>query len=88
MPKTITANTKSARWICTIYDYRRFGAPSTWMKILCEKFNITYYVLGEEICPSTGREHLQGYIEFGYGQSVNDRKKLSTMRNLQKDRRL
>jgi len=84
MPKPISVNAKSARWICTIYDYDKYGTPTQWMSILCEKFNITYYVLGEELCPSTGRRHLQGYIEFGHGQSVNDRKKLSTMRGLQK----
>ncbi len=32
---------------------------------------IGYIVWGREICPDTGRHHLQGYVEFGQGASLS-----------------
>jgi len=31
----------------------------------------TYIVFQHEICPKTGKEHLQGYVEFGRSQRWN-----------------
>lgn len=33
-------------------------------KILERNSDVTYYVIGYEVCPSTKREHLQGYLEL------------------------
>lgn len=53
LPLRITA---SKRWTFTAY----MQAPEL-IPLIESKGT---YIFGEEICPSTGREHLQGYIEF------------------------
>lgn len=84
MPKAVSSNTKANRWRFVIYNYEPWGTPWAWLQPMCSKFNITYYCIGEEICPNTGRPHLQGYLELGNGSEINDRKKLQTMKGLLK----
>lgn len=36
-----------------------------------EEINCSYIIWGEEVCPTTGRDHLQGYIEFKQGVTFN-----------------
>lgn len=49
----------SYRNICfTLHDYVEDDI------IKLEQLKYNYLVLGKEICPTTGRKHLQGYIEF------------------------
>lgn len=80
----MSPNTKSNRWMLTIYNWGSWGSPRVWMEPLRKRFNITYWVMGEEICPTTGKPHLQGYLEMGHGQDINTRKKHSTMLGMMK----
>lgn len=45
------------RWCFTWHDY-----PDDWNKQL-QRPTVAGYIVGREICPTTGRKHLQGYIE-------------------------
>lgn len=34
------------------------------LKVMCLKYDWTYYAAGDEVCPNTGRVHLDGYYEY------------------------
>lgn len=48
---------RSKYWVFTAYDP---DDPADWW----ERSETSYICWGEEICPSTGRKHYQGYMEF------------------------
>lgn len=52
--------TRSRAWCFTVFNY---GAE---LENICKRIEpiAKYYVIGEEICPSTGKAHLQGYAYF------------------------
>lgn len=37
---------------------------TAWSKVAYDKEYMRYIVVGEEVCPSTGKLHFQGYVEF------------------------
>lgn len=98
MPKEVTANTKSNRWMFTAYKMDGSNRDRSWasckadigldmeewIELAFATVGVTYLVAGEELCPSTGRPHLQGYLELGHGRDQNTRKKRSTMKGLGK----
>jgi len=51
-------NEESRRWCFTLHNYTEED-----IKRLLQH-NTTYIIFGKEICPDTGRPHLQGYMEF------------------------
>lgn len=38
--------------------------PIDWQKNVLGNKKLAEYIVGEEVCPTTGRAHLQGYLEF------------------------
>jgi Putative viral replication protein len=49
----------SKYWCMTWHDY-----PEDWQSFLeRSKPDVTFFIMGKEICPTTGRKHLQGYVE-------------------------
>lgn len=61
-------DSQKRRWIFTDFDITNLNK---WLSYKCE-----YIIVGCEICPTTGREHLQGYIEF------KSPKKFSTIKKI------
>lgn len=58
---SLTKNKIGSRSYCfTLYEYNEFLED---LINFCDK-NCTHYCLGHEICPSTGKQHLQGYIKL------------------------
>lgn len=53
------AEKRTRNW-CFTYFQDEGRAFNEWESII----NQTYLILGDEICPETGRKHLQGYVEF------------------------
>lgn len=37
---------------------------TAWSNVEYDKEYMKYLIIGEEVCPSTGRQHFQGYVEF------------------------
>lgn len=37
---------------------------TAWSNVEYDKEHMKYLVVGEEVCPSTGKQHFQGYVEF------------------------
>ncbi len=48
-------------WCFTWSNY-----PSDWKEVIVPKFREKSigYIIGEEVCPTTGTQHLQGYVQF------------------------
>lgn len=51
-------NEESRRWCFTLHNYEQKDID----RLLAH--NTTYIIFGEEVCPTTQRKHLQGYMEF------------------------
>lgn len=66
---TLPNNKQARRWCFTWNNY-----PENWEQFLLIN-QLKYYCVGEETAPTTGRKHLQGYVEF------TGSKRLSTLRN-------
>lgn len=47
------------KWCFTWFDF-----PEDWMAPLAPAFKGAEWIGGEEICPTTGKKHIQGYVEF------------------------
>lgn len=58
MPKITTAK-KSRKWCFTLFYKGECPGPSFFDDWTCD-----YLVVGKEVCPTTGREHMQGYVRF------------------------
>ncbi len=52
---------RARRWCIVWNNYTQEELVK--LKIYCD-FNCKYFVLGEEIAPTTGTPHIQGYLEF------------------------
>lgn len=63
-------DSKCRKWCFTLFDV----SDATKKTILSMKN--CKYIFGLEVCPSTGREHFQGYFEF------KDAKRFSTLKNM------
>lgn len=46
-------------WAFTLFDYDEYD-----INVIVSSKDILYYVFQEETCPTSGKMHLQGYIEF------------------------
>ena len=46
-------------WVFTWFDF-----PDTWEYVLEKHHLIDKAIVGKEVCPTTGKEHLQGWIAF------------------------
>lgn len=58
-PKAKRCNA-AAGWCFTWFDF-----PENWADIIRSKQGyLKGWVAGEEVCPSTGRKHIQGFVEF------------------------
>jgi len=77
VPEKVAPASGCRRWCFTIHDYNReeeyddelgfwapVGRPTAYILARSDK-TITAFVCGEEVCPDTGRAHLQGYFETG-----------------------
>lgn len=63
---------QARRWCFTWHNY-----PEFWHALLTGKMKgITYGCVGCEICPTTQRAHLQGYLEFKSGTRLSTLKKV------------
>lgn len=51
------------RYFC-FTDYKATEEKRTWWRDFSENERCVYLVYGNEICPTTGKEHLQGFISF------------------------
>lgn len=72
--KHYSGNEKAIMWMCTWYDY-----PSNWEEVLTEvvdSCNAVAVMGGMELCPDTGKEHIQGAIQWRV------RTKIDSMKNL------
>jgi len=49
----------SRRWCFTLHDYTDQDERTI------QQINCRYLIYGRELCPTTGRRHLQGYINYG-----------------------
>jgi len=70
MPPVVPANAKFRGWLFTWNNY-----PDTYRDTL-DQLECRYICAGEEIAPTTGTPHLQGYVYF------RGQKRLATMRGL------
>jgi len=64
------AGTKKAAWCFTSHDV----SPEYQTRL--DNLNCKYMVYGREVCPTTNRPHLQGYVEFPSARHFNAVKKL------------
>jgi len=42
-----------------------------------------YVIVGNEVCPTTGRNHLQGYIHFHHAKSLASVKKVNAIAHVE-----
>lgn len=61
-------------WCFTDFDMK-----TDWMNV-----GASYVVVGEEICPDTGKTHLQGYLEFPTNKRVTALKKIDAKAHFEK----
>lgn len=64
-------NTSFRRATVTIYNHN-FNE----FKALANDDRVTYGIGQEEVCPTTGRDHIQGYVEFDKARRINAIKKI------------
>lgn len=63
-------NNLRARSVCfTYHDYDQDGADQRFMRYAQEQAK--YMVLGYEVCPTTNKPHLQGYVAWENSRSLN-----------------
>ena len=58
---------KARFWTFTIFSTEDYDLPEAVADIIMDKIDgksCTYAIVGYETCPSTGRKHCQGYVEF------------------------
>lgn len=66
---------RKARWTFTEFDTELIDAY--WAdEHLEERFGAKYVIVGMEVCPTTSRRHLQGYIHFKSVKSFSQMKKI------------
>lgn len=64
---------RSRNYAFTLFDYNDIQIDD----ILClHPEHASYVVVGKEVCPSTARPHLQGYVHFHSGKSLSAVKKI------------
>ena len=60
---------------CFTYYPTNDEADARWFKQLSLKKGIRYMIVGKEICPTTKRQHYQGYISYNNGKTFKQTKK-------------
>lgn len=70
----LSKDTQSRRWCFTLNNWTKLERAT-----LLHYFEETkaLYIFGEEICPTTGTPHLQGYVEWKGGKRFSTLKKLN-----------
>jgi len=69
MPRSHNSNPDRKNWCFTAFGYDEMPIEEV-LQLVLESFNndrpqlIQYYVIGKELAPTTGRAHLQGYVQF------------------------
>ncbi len=66
----VTNSTRKREWVITLY-----GFDEETITMIKDLDNIRYGILGEEICPNTGRLHLQGYVALRNAMTMSGLKK-------------
>lgn len=63
----MSSKLKARRWVFTTYDID--------CKIDFDESYCHYYILQQETCPTTQKQHLQGYVEYKIQKTFNQTKK-------------
>lgn len=65
---------RSRRWTFTLFGFR----PNSVIRLreLGRGNDVRYLIFGREVCPTTGRRHLQGYVQFPNARSLDGVKSL------------
>jgi len=53
--------TTSRKWVMTLFNFSDYEHLP---KIVFHESLYKYIILGKEVCPTTGKEHIQGYVHF------------------------
>lgn len=62
-------------WCCTVYEKEWVQFENACV-VEYAGGKLVYYVYGREICPTTGKKHLQGYLEFKNARTMSGVKKV------------
>lgn len=65
-PGAPTQGLQYPNWTVTVFTPLEYGAQI--LSGLCETGQAKWVIFGEEVCPTTGRPHLQGYVKFAKRQ--------------------
>lgn len=66
---------RSRRWAFTLFG-EDLDAPRAHFAGLIEKDSLSYICFQQEVCPKSGRSHLQGYLEFYHGRTLRGVKRV------------
>lgn len=66
--KNMSSDLKSRKYCFTIYDYER--SFDNFLELAKSLTKHRYICFGLEICPDTGRPHIQGYVELNQAQRL------------------
>lgn len=81
--KPMASNTRSRKWTVTVFDVSEENVQK--LKDIFTQKHWTF-IFGHEICPTTNRPHLQGYIEHKNAISFDTLKKIMPDAHLEKAR--
>jgi len=74
---------KTRSYCFTIHDTKGYELLIADLKTDVEEMRVKYFVFGLEICPTTDKEHLQGYIYYANARSFNSIKKEYPMAHIE-----
>jgi len=63
---------RSRGWLFTEFKIERLEKISLWLDEMVKKNKITYAIIGMETCPSTEKDHLQGYVHYTNAHMVDE----------------
>lgn len=70
------SNNQIIRWCFTSYNIELWEEFAGKVERHDVPKKIRYIVFQQEVCPLSGREHIQGYVEFKRSQRMNSVKKI------------
>jgi len=65
---------RGQNWSITIHDHNEYGGESK-LKEHLTNLTYKYMIFGKEICPTTSKEHLQGFMIFNSNKSLKGLRK-------------
>ncbi len=65
---------RGQNWSITIHDHKEYGGEES-LKAHLTNLTYKYMLFGKEICPTTGKEHLQGFMIFNSNKSLKGLRK-------------